>query len=465
MLRYALRRLRWLPLNLLLLSLLCFGLRAFTPGDAVERLMSPEEVRQSAEDPAAYDRAYRRTAAYLGLDRPLFYVSLYNAALPDTLHRIVRPAERAVVRQLTLTYGNWAAVSAYYAAVRRLAYAPRTTALPATIRPTARRLLLQPTPPEVQRVLAELPDIAACAAVRAAFARLTTTARPGRLLWPRLRWHGSDNQYHQWLGNILRGDFGRSLRDRRPVGSKLWSPLGKTALLNGLALLLVFVVSLPVGLYAAGYQGGWFDRLSSVTLFLLFGLPAFWVATLLANYFTTPAFGMDFFPAMGFGRLPPGASFGEWLRIKASHLALPVFCLAYPGWAYVSQHLRQAVSQELTQTYVATARLKGLTYARILWGHVLRNAAFPVITLLGGVLPALLAGSVLIERIFNLPGMGQLLYTAAIGQDWPVVIAIVLLNGVLTAVGLLLADLAYAFTDPRVRAGLRSQRPFTQMPG
>lgn len=463
MLRYALRRLVLLPLSLLLLSLLCFSLQAITPEDAVERLLPPGEFRQSKEDPFAFDRAYRRAAENLGLDRPAFYLSLYNAALPDTLHRIVRPAERAMLRTLTLATGNWSAVEQYYTALRDLAYVP-PDAEAAALRPAALRLLLQSDAAAIKDGIESLPVTPATRPVREQYQRLYADASRGQLLLPALRWNGTDNQYHRWLVNILRGDFGTSYLDRRPVSAKLGAPLRRTALLNGLAILVVFIVSIPVGLYAAGYRGSWFDRLSTLGLFLLFGLPSFWIATLLANYLTTPAFGMDFFPSMGFGEVAPGASWGEWLRVKASHLVLPVLCLAYPSWAYVSQHLRRSATAELDKAYVTTAKLKGLSLHQILWGHVLRNAAFPIITLLGGILPALLAGSVLIERIFNLPGMGQLLYSSAIGRDWPVVIALVLLNGVLTAVGLLLADLAYALTDPRVRLGMRGITSPTEVP-
>lgn len=465
MLRYALRRLLFLPLSLLLLSLVCFGLQALTPEDAVERLLPPSEFRQSKEDPAAFDRAYRRAASNLGLDQPVFYTSLYNGALPDTLHRIVRPAERAMLRTLTLDSGNWPGVQAYYVALRKLAYGHAPANHPElTIRPAAMRLLLQDDLAVIRSSVEKLPASSVTDPVRSLFAALYTTTHRSQLLLPKLRWNGTNNQYHRWITNVLRGDFGNSYLDRRPVSAKLGAPLRRTALLNGLAILLVFVVSIPLGLYAAGFRGSRFDRFSTFGLFLLFGLPSFWIATLLANYLTTPAFGMDFFPSMGFGEVANDASWWEWFSVKSSHLILPVLCLAYPSWAYVSQHLRRSAGVELDRAYVTTAKLKGLSLHQILWRHVFRNAAFPIITLLGGILPALLAGSVLIERIFNLPGMGQLLYNSAVGRDWPVVIALVLLNGVLTAVGLLLADLTYALTDPRVRLGLKAATAPTEIP-
>ncbi|MEM6770371.1 MAG: ABC transporter permease, partial [Bacteroidota bacterium] len=394
MLRYVFRRLLFLPPSLLLLSLVCFGLQSITPGDPVERLLPLGDMRQSQNDPAAFDRAYQRTAQSLGLDLPVFYCSIYNGALPDTLHRIVRPAERAMLRSLTLETGNWPGVQRYYTALRQLAYQEGTDSILQTVRPAALRLLLQDDVAAIQRGVEQLPITPITHPLRNTFTDLQDNPQRAALLLPTLRWNGFNNQYHRWLTDILRGDFGISLLDRRPVAAKLWPPLRRTALLNGLAIVLVFIVSIPLGLYAAGYRGSRFDRLSTLSLFLLFGLPSFWVATLLANYLTTPAFGMDFFPSMGFGEVTADASWWEWFRIKASHLVLPVVCLAYPSWAYVSQHLRRSAIAEMDQAYVTTAKLKGLSLSQILWGHVLRNAAFPIITLLGGILPALLAGSI-----------------------------------------------------------------------
>ncbi len=448
MTRYFLRRLVLLPLSLFLLSLVCFGLRQITPGDPVHRLLPNAESRQANDDPAAYDRTYRRAASNLGFDRPAFYFSLYNAALPDTLHRVVRPEERAMLRSLTLQSGNWEAVQDYYRELRRLSYAPAEAS---THRPTLRRLLLQDNFAATTATLKSLVQVPQTARLQQAFSKITDNRKPANLLLPALRWNGSNNQYHRWAGKLLSGDFGNSLADRRPVGPKILAAAKVTALLNGLAILLVFLLSIPIGLYAAGYRGGWFDRLSTLGLFLLFGIPSFWLATLLANYFTTPAFGMDFFPSMGLGRIPEDANWWTTFCIRASHLLLPVICIAYPSLAYVSRHLRQSAVRQLDQAYVKTARLKGLSRSRILWQHVLQNASFPVITLFGGIFPALLAGSVLIERIFNLPGMGQLLYNSALERDWPVVITLVLCNGILTAFGLLVADFGYALADPRVR--------------
>ncbi|THH41979.1 ABC transporter permease [Neolewinella litorea] len=448
MLGYGFRKLLYLPLGILLLSLVSFVLTWMTPGDPVQQRMVAEGVRTSGENLVAYERSYQRLAEQLDYDLPPFYLTITNAALPDTLHRIVQADRRGAVRELALQFGNWPRVQQFYRALMaaRLAEEPE-------VQTVARRLLVRSDPAYLRQQLATLPPGPAAQSLQTAYRDMVDGADRRDLLLPRVYWHGTENRYHRYLMNLLRGELGVSYADRRPVAQKIATALPRTVLLNGLALVLVYLLAIPLGLYMAYYYHSRFDRWATALTFLAFGLPSFWIATLLANYLTTPAYGMGWFPTMGFGEVPPDAGWWDALQIRASHLILPVFCLTYPSLAYVSRHLRASALIELAQPYVRTARMKGLAGSQVLWRHVFRNAAFPLVTLLGGLLPGLLAGSVLIEQIFNLPGMGQLLYDAATARDWPVVTAVVLVNGVLTILGLLLADIGYALLDPRIRLG------------
>lgn len=432
---HLLRRLLYLPLTLLLLSIVVFGMSRIAPDDAVERRMSVGGNRAVTTEPATYAREYRRQAAREGHDLPVFYLTMSSRALPDTFYRVVIPERRRALRALAFRYGNWPLVQAYYDRVRALANAPPDR-VPASIVTAARRLLREGEREDISRELSVIraaSDPPATDLVRAYDALRSSETYAAPL--PRLRWHGTANQYHRFLSRLLRGDLGTSLVDRRPVARKIVTALPTTLLLNVLALLLVYLMGVPLGLYQARYAGTAFDRWTTAVTFVAFGVPSFWVATMAVNYLTSPSYDLSV------GRL-------FW----------PVLCLAYPSWAYVSRHLRAAALEELLQPYVMTARMKGLSEHRVLWRHVFRNAAFPLITMLGGLLPALLAGSVVIERIFNLPGMGQLLFDAALGRDWPVLSALVMINGLLTIIGLLVADLGYALLDPRVSLAKNSSR-------
>ena len=453
--RYLLRRLVYLPLSLLLLSLLCFALTRATPGDPVAQRISAEGTATLSRDAAAYLTRYRRAAEEMGQDLPPFYLTFTNATLPDTLYRIALRSHRQTVRELATRYGDWSATQRYYRALLRLGYYSPEAAGAAVA--TARKLLLHGDPLTIASLLPALTGEGGSAVTRA-YTDLVTQAEPHRVLYPRVYWNGGANQYHRYLTGLLRGELGTSYTDRRPVVTKIARALPRTALLNGIALLLIYLLAVPLGMYMAYYRDSAFDRVATLLTFLGFGIPSFWVATLLANFLTTPAFGMDYFPSMGFGEVAPGTDWWTAFTTRFSHLILPVICLTYPSLAYVARHLRAAALLQLRQPYVNTALMKGMAGTQVLWRHVFRNAAFPLVTLLGGLLPALLAGSVLIEQIFNLPGMGRLLYTAVLARDWPVVTALVLLNGLLTVIGLLLADVGYVLLDPRLRLGKRRQQ-------
>lgn len=405
----------------------------------------PGKMMRVSDDPGAYDRLYRSTATGMGLDRPAFYFSLSNLASPDTLHRIIRQDQREVQLALLRQYGNWPAVQSYYRALRGRAYSQDTSS------GTARELLLQRSE---DRIIPLLERLSAQDPIRDHWAALNAQPTRWRFLVPTLQWHGSDNRYHQWLTGVLGGDFGESTTDKQPVATKIGQALKWTALLNGIAILLAYLIAVPTGLYMAWYADSRFDRLVTFLTFLLFSLPAFWLATMLNNFLTTPLYGMDWFATRGVGTPAPDAGWWSYLGLRFHHLFLPIFCLTYPGLAYLSRQMRSAARAELSKAYVKTARLKGLSVHRILWGHVLKNALFPLITLLANVLPSMLAGSVLIELIFYLPGMGKVLVDSVQAQDWPMVLAILLLNGLLTVLGILLADILYFIADPRLRSRL-----------
>ncbi|MEM9834930.1 MAG: ABC transporter permease [Bacteroidota bacterium] len=417
-----------------------------TPGDPVTIAMPADFGQAADDDPRAYERNYRREAKRLGKDLPIFYFSLTNAAVPDTLHRITIKAHREAQRDVLQTNGNWPLLQYFYQQVKERSWRTDDDLSVST----ARIILLQRDPNRIADKVNSLPPDDP---IRLAWESFQTQPKRHLLWLPRLHWYGSNNQYHHWLTGIIRGDFGISTLDRRPVVEKMWPALQWTALMNSIAILFAYLIAIPLGLYTAYYAGSRFDTITTILLFLLFSLPSFWLATMLNNFITTPNYGMDWFPTMGVGEVTPNMNWGEYLLLRGHHLFLPIFCLTYPALAFLTRQMRNATKAELAKAYVTTARLKGLTVHQILWKHVFRNAMFPIITLLAGLLPSILAGSVLIEIIFYLPGMGRLLVDSVLADDWPVVLAILILNGLLTVIGILLADVLYVIADPRVKLG------------
>ena len=218
-------------------------------------------------------------------------------------------------------------------------------------------------------------------------------------------------------------------------------------------LLFAFIISIPIGVYAASRPDGWFDHTSAVLLFMAYSLPTFFVGTLLLFTFSNPDV-LYWFPESGLQNpitFDPTGSLGEKLNHWIPHLILPFITFSYGSLAYLSRITRSSVAEETSKDYILTARSKGLSENKILWKHALRNALLPLITVVGQLFPIAIGGSVIIETIFSLPGIGWEAYRAVMNYDYPVIVAIFTLGGFLTVIGYITADLLYAWADPRIR--------------
>ncbi|MBI4460334.1 MAG: ABC transporter permease, partial [Acidobacteria bacterium] len=257
-------------------------------------------------------------------------------------------------------------------------------------------------------------------------------------------------QYWLWISKIARLDFGRSYKDNRPVMEKIWERLPITLQLNIISILLVYLVAIPLGIYSSTHQYSAADKTLTLGLFILYSLPSFWVATILILFLGGGDY-LHLFPITGISSLDADQmSFGPWLWDRIWHLVLPVTCLTYGGLAYVSRQMRAGMLETIRQDYIRTARAKGLSEKVVVFKHALRNSLIPIVTLLGFLLPALLGGSIIIESIFSIPGMGALGFEAILSRDYPVVMAISTIAAFLTLIGLLISDLCYALVNPTI---------------
>ncbi len=257
-------------------------------------------------------------------------------------------------------------------------------------------------------------------------------------------------QFLLWLKRVATFDFGTSYKDGQPVLTKIARTLPITLTLNILTLFIIYFISIPWGVVTAIKPAGFFDRLSALVLFILYSLPSFWVALLLIVFVGGGDY-LDWLPIAGL--LSEGAEVLPWpqkLVNIAWHLVLPVVCLTYGGFAFLARFSRATMLEVIHQDYIRTARAKGLSETKVIWKHGFRNALIPQLTLLGTLLPALLGGSVIIEQIFAIPGMGRLGFEAVLNRDYPVIMAIATIDAFLTLVSLLISDLLYAVVDPRI---------------
>lgn len=263
-----------------------------------------------------------------------------------------------------------------------------------------------------------------------------------------------ETRFANYWSNLLRLDFGVSLVSREPVLTTLIGKLKYSLSLSLGSLLLAYLISIPIGIFSAVKKDSPTDRAMTVSLFMLYSLPSFFVATLVLFFFSQ---GSDYaalrwFPTGGWQSAK--ANEFTWLKRIGDvlwHLVLPLFCLTYGSLAALSRYMRTGLLEVIRSDYVRTARAKGLPESLVIGKHALRNGLMPILTLLSGLLPAILGGSVIIEYIFGIPGMGLWMIDAIYQRDYNVIMAVQLLSTVLVLVGILLTDLSYALVDPRIR--------------
>ena len=257
-------------------------------------------------------------------------------------------------------------------------------------------------------------------------------------------------QYGLWLHRLVHLDFGESYKDHRPVIAKIREALPITLLLNLISILLIYSISIPMGIFSAVRLESVLDKVVTLGLFILYSLPSFWVAMLLIIYLGGGEY-LDLFPVVGlvsqgYQSLPFLGKVGNLLW----HLVLPVVVLTYGGFAFLARFARAQLLEVIRQDYIRTARAKGLSEGKVIFKHALRNAMIPFVTLMGTLLPAMIGGSVIVEQIFSIPGMGRLGFEAVLSRDYPTIMAIAAIEAVLTLISLLISDVLYVLVDPRI---------------
>lgn len=272
--------------------------------------------------------------------------------------------------------------------------------------------------------------------------------------------HGLDKplpvQFVMFLNRLVHGDM-INYQSEQPIWKEFWPALRITLGLNLIVFILIYLAAVPLGILSAAYPGSTFDRITTVSLFVLYSLPTFWVAELLRQlvlqkWLWTSLGLQDLqWPIMGlkspeFDQLNSFQQTLDYLQ----HIALPVLCMTYGGLAYVSRQMRAGMLEVIRQDYIRTAEAKGCGKGRVILVHALRNSLFPIITLLASLLPFLVGGSVIIEFVFNIHGMGLLSYEGVLRREYDLVMTTLMLSAVLTLVGILVSDILYVVVNPRV---------------
>ena len=489
MFKYAIKRiLTFIPM-LIAISLLSFVISINAPGDPVERLSKAAGTEGSAEKQSGASKKIKQELRKkLGLDLPIFYLSITDLAASDTLYKVQDKYHKANLEALTHQSGNWGAVSEYYSNLLALQKSHQiidakeivsndTSLSLNTVNEAANQFgfeigsLLETSDKKIVHLkfkkmndLLEnyvfLSDLKApLFNVTQSREELFTNATRWKTYVPAISWYGGENQYHLWLlGNgkdrkgLLRGDFGISYIDSQPIQSKIWQKVGISFSLSLISIFLAYLISIPIGIYSAYKKDSAADKGLSLVLFVLYSMPSFFVATLLLLQFSNPD-NLSWFPVSGIQDptiFDPNWSLWMKLKHRMPFLILPIITYTYSSFAFLSRIMRVGMIDVVSQDYIRTARAKGLGEGKVILKHALRNSLLPVITVFASIFPMAIGGSIIIEVIFSIPGMGVEVFNSILNYDYPMIITVFTLSGFLTMVGYLVADLLYAVVDPRI---------------
>jgi len=454
---YIINRVLFFIPVLLIISLSVFFLNKIQPTDPVEKICDVDD--QTGCDSINEARVVQR----LNLDKPVFYFSITTQSYPKDLYKIPNRDQRENVKRLINISGDGEAVMKYFELIQHVNWKIYHAKTKGEIKPIARKMrtYFNQMLTDYKREDVEY-TLNRC---KAAFGNRTDlslyallidienqynsfyTPNTAKKYLPVFYWYGVNNQYQLWMQKLFRLDFGQAY-DGTFVIEKIKENIPWTIFMSSLAIIFAYVIAIPLGVVSAIRKDSRLDRNISGILFALYSLPNFWVAMLLITFFANPDF-FYWFPTSGYSSIivREGDEFADTLH----HMILPLFCWTYPALAFLSRQMRMGMIKVLKEDYIRTARAKGLPENKIIWKHCFKNAIVPIITMLGGVLPRLVAGSVVLEYIFSLPGMGSLLFDSINDSDFPTIFAIVMLVSVLTVIGYLISDILYKIVDPRVK--------------
>ncbi len=487
MLKYITKRILIFIPTLIIITLLGFIISVNAPGDPVERMIvaaqSGGEVGSQTVNQLEQKKFWRKK---LGLDLPVFYISITSLSRPDTLYKIYDKSEKEALDRLISKFGNWNEIQDYYKNLdgfylSQVAFTLDTNQIrqydknavtetlnqikfeTSALKSSYEENVIEAKFNKIKLLLFYYPFLARFQQpfnlIEYKYLTIKKTATPWKNYIPALVFY-KKNQYHRWLfgdggvfsKGLIRGDFGTSYVTKQPISDVIYSKIGWSLFFAMLSVLLAYIVSIPIGVKAAANRGSRFDKTSSIILFMLYSMPSFWLATLLLMTFANPDV-IHWFPASG---VKPAIGYPEsagfFLKMKTSlpYIILPAICYTYSSFAFLSRTVRVSMIETVGQDYIRTARAKGLTEKMVIWKHAFRNSLLPIITVFANIFPATIGGSVILETIFTIPGMGSEAIFAIQNNNYPMIIAILTITGFLTLLGYLISDILYAVVDPRI---------------
>lgn len=438
MMAYFFKRLLWFIPTLLGISILLFFLAQAGSTDPILSKWENTDL-----NPQQKIEKIKEDKHLLGLDLPKFYFSIKRKTESDTLNRIFEKTWQKNLNSLSFEAGNWPLVHQYFTNVKKLYAKESTYAIAEKLKQIDNKNELASFSKQNKKELNDFPFLLK------SIEQLLNSNEYLPRYQQQLHWHGQQSQYHKWMLTLFSNQWDHSILSRQKEGLKIKKAIQWTILFSFLSLLFSILIALPCGFYSALHPNSIFDRFFSNIFFAFYAIPNFWMATLLLLFFASGNF-FNFFPLYGIGEWQPTFTFWENIQWRLSHMALPLVCWTYGNIAYLYRHIRAALQNEVKEDYFLTAKAKGLSVKESLLKHAFKNALLPLITLTASALPLLLSGSIIIESIFNLPGMGRLSIDAFLARDYPLIFSLLLWGSILSLFSNFLADLAYHWADPRI---------------
>ena len=480
MLNYVIKRLLLMVPTFAAISLVIFVVLNFAPGTPGAQMSTGEAGGQDASTAGEQRESYRIFKEQFNLDKPVLFNTRYDLGQPEIETELkailnesgdVPPARRIEAQEDIENWGRYA-VPGLIGVLSDTSATPKMRAL------ASQRLTFNAQKQNKNIYKKDLTDDerAEIKSIAKANSKVRNwsfkaDATPEEMTsvtttWHRWQestaedWHYSfgerveiflfDTRFSKYWGNLARLNFGVSHVDKRPVLKKVLSKLKYSITLSFSSVLLIYAISLPLGIWSSIRQNTMADRVVTTVLFMMYSLPSFFVAVFLLNLLTrgTP---LQVFPTSGFESLDTSQmTLLEYLKDVGWHITLPIFCGSYAALAALSRYARSGLLDVIRSDYVRTARAKGLPESVVILKHAARNGMIPILTLLASLLPTLIGGSVIIEVVFGIPGMGSFLFESINLRDYNAVMAVLLISSALTLVGMLISDLSYALVDPRI---------------
>lgn len=468
MLKYVLIRILLVFPLLVMIALSAFFLGNLAPGDRVKEYLelygtnSPGNERIPAEE-------YQKTAKLLDLDKPLFYFSIKPVSFPDTIYKIVDPGSKRLAQELLNGSYSWHRTSSILKSINRIeviisGYESAGLKDLAELKTDVSTLKTSESADELKNnvsdcnraavnhdSLTEFKEEVGVLSVLITNRELNDHSF-SRFL-PEFLWHGKENRFHQWFGKVLDFDFGISIIDGRKVFDKIGEAFPLTLTYVLLAYFFTFLIAIPFGLLSSLYGKKRIMIFMEVLFSVFYSVPLFWLSTLAVIFFTTAEVTgiFNIFPSIGVGFLDPDDNLFEQILRAFPHFLLPAFVVAFHSGAYLSLLIKRNLDKEISSQYFISLLARGISVRKAVLHHAFPNSILPLVTVFIMGFPAALAGSVVIEVIFNIPGMGRLLYDSLLRNDWNVVFAIVMIIGVITYLFYIAGDLVYYFLNPKIR--------------